>query len=1334
MNKIRLILMAVVCFVAMTAVAQVPTISEPNNNKTTEENNATWYVIQNVKTGKFLKYVGTQFAMQLTEGSFDGKNSEGLDTSHMFYVTGSVTTDGSVTSAKIHNLAAGTALLCAGPASWTQAGVAFNIKATGKGGVYISLTGEAAASDAFHYNTSMNKVDYYLGSDEYSEWQFIKINDFADIMGLNDMIDNAFAAVDNAEGWGNGFFSGLKEAYYKEYLKDGGGGWGAGILYWDTSLNKRNHTTLSQTRNDIKETQTIIDTYTDDDGSGYSTIFNYAEIFNGSDPNATNKKYLSKNQTSLIVTGVQATHTNVWQIQNVEGEYFRLYNEASNMYIAAPESTTAGEVLMTSDANKAGVWKVIVNKATTSGSGSNTVMQNAVVQFQSSDAVGAYLCLGDGKNVKVVANANDAGAKWVVLPVADVSIYDNFYNLATNMVWQYPYYLQENEGLVKKNNIYTSNVAGVDATETNNLVDGNYSTCFTTEEGGTEYHYLQAQLNESVSQFYFYMKANVLQSEGRPMNIVVEGSNNGSSFTQIADVTTQMDDELFYFSDKITSGTAYKYLRFTIKSVNVGDKAYSLSEFYVLPSDADVDACVNTIKGFYGTALYNDAVKGYAGDLVALEAQYYLDRYTVANGKVATNDADIKAGQYRNKEWTALKSALDAFDKIDASNDTEKYNKGVALVAALEAFKNSKCSPVFMISSAWENGYSADWALKCNEKTGALVADEANAWDVRQWFVNYGLDTEEVVPVNAVEMRSALGNKLLMNVPHSSIEPINGWDAEYSKMAYNIRLYNGHEYVMTNDIKQIGIVNSPSTTTNNQNAAWYFTYVGTSAQLAGLDANQNEHTSFVEALAAFGKVYLQAKYYNDNYDSDGDGGLGEYNYKDANGLKKAGFDELFKTATLHYEKGAANIVEEFLGKNESGYSADVINDFVAEIEAHFPNFHLNNPPVGYYYRLRGRYSRNYLVSDIDAGTLKMGALTDGAGNINDDVAAKSILFASLGSKDGTANIFAFGPGRYLKLNGTNIVYDRIPLADEAGTTYRSHDIYVGTSRTSTEGYFSLAFGSQNSNYLYDGVTKATVASTTASNRFDWEVEVVRELPVPITAAKMATLYVPFELVIPEGVIAYVLYGEAVTGNGTHYDPSADKMIDPDKNVFALRRIQGGIIPAGTPVILQGEAKTYYFQINYVPTLSDEEAKATYCYDGEIENMLQGSHMTTYIQEQTGITHYILSKKNDVVGMYKVRTYDSLTTSDGITTTFDAGKESFQNNGHRAWLPMSNSKSLGAAGYLFSLSMDGDETTGVEHLKPENGEVEGIYDLQGRKLESVKERGIYIMDGKRVFIK
>ena len=47
------------------------------------------------------------------------------------------------------------------------------------------------------------------------------------------------------------------------------------------------------------------------------------------------------------------------------------------------------------------------------------------------------------------------------------------------------------------------------------------------------------------------------------------------------------------------------------------------------------------------------------------------------------------------------------------------------------------------------------------------------------------------------------------------------------------------------------------------------------------------------------------------------------------------------------------------------------------------------------------------------------------------------------------------------------------------------------------------------------------------------------------------------------------------------------------------------------------------------------------------------------------------------------------------------------------------------------------TTGVEEVfdevKGENGKVKGIYDLQGRKVET-PSKGIYIIDGKKVLVK
>lgn len=43
-------------------------------------------------------------------------------------------------------------------------------------------------------------------------------------------------------------------------------------------------------------------------------------------------------------------------------------------------------------------------------------------------------------------------------------------------------------------------------------------------------------------------------------------------------------------------------------------------------------------------------------------------------------------------------------------------------------------------------------------------------------------------------------------------------------------------------------------------------------------------------------------------------------------------------------------------------------------------------------------------------------------------------------------------------------------------------------------------------------------------------------------------------------------------------------------------------------------------------------------------------------------------------------------------------------------------------------------TGIDEVKGENGNVKGIYDLQGRKVEQITAPGLYIVDGKKVLVK
>jgi hypothetical protein len=47
---------------------------------------------------------------------------------------------------------------------------------------------------------------------------------------------------------------------------------------------------------------------------------------------------------------------------------------------------------------------------------------------------------------------------------------------------------------------------------------------------------------------------------------------------------------------------------------------------------------------------------------------------------------------------------------------------------------------------------------------------------------------------------------------------------------------------------------------------------------------------------------------------------------------------------------------------------------------------------------------------------------------------------------------------------------------------------------------------------------------------------------------------------------------------------------------------------------------------------------------------------------------------------------------------------------------------------------GNPDTGIGEVKGENGEVKAIYDLTGRKLDKVAAPGIYIVNGKKMFVK
>ena len=193
---------------------------------------------------------------------------------------------------------------------------------------------------------------------------------------------------------------------------------------------------------------------------------------------------------------------------------------------------------------------------------------------------------------------------------------------------------------------------------------------------------------------------------------------------------------------------------------------------------------------------------------------------------------------------------------------------------------------------------------------------------------------------------------------------------------------------------------------------------------------------------------------------------------------------------------------------------------------------------------------------------------------------------------------------------------------------------------------------------------------------------VEDYILNVTKAGWATLYLAYDVVIPKDVNVYYIAEDAI----------ADRSV-------TLTQIENGVIPANTAVIVEAEAGEYTFVVT----------------DGanEIENIMLGTTKDEYIDKAA----YVLGVDDEgVVGLYKAE------MNGGV----------WLNNANKAYLPASvvPTSAQGAASFSFRF---GEGTTGVENVEVEN-EVKAIFDLTGRRVEAITERGVYIVGGKKVLVK
>ena len=284
-------------------------------------------------------------------------------------------------------------------------------------------------------------------------------------------------------------------------------------------------------------------------------------------------------------------------------------------------------------------------------------------------------------------------------------------------------------------------------------------------------------------------------------------------------------------------------------------------------------------------------------------------------------------------------------------------------------------------------------------------------------------------------------------------------------------------------------------------------------------------------------------------------------------------------------------------------------------------------------------------------------------------------------------LLSYTEGKYMKVSAKGQRYEM--YWDEIGV---ETPVAIGI-QANGDGMYSVTLGNKNefvnnttNGYRFlHGTNNYTDSGTSASlptdNGYKWYVEEATSLPVTISAAGWATFYAPVAVEVAEGVNAY-----AVTING---------------NWATLNDIEGGVIPANTGVVLQGEANTTY---DFVVT----NTTAT------VDSDLTGTAAATYITDDAYVLTVDASSEAGVCF--------------GKATKNQQSNASWLNNSHKAYLPVP-ANAEGVKSYSFRFP----GTTVIENVEVENT-VKAIYDLTGRKVNEITAPGIYVVNGKKVLVK
>ena len=307
-----------------------------------------------------------------------------------------------------------------------------------------------------------------------------------------------------------------------------------------------------------------------------------------------------------------------------------------------------------------------------------------------------YWDVFDGAELPEAGYSLDAAYVWNVEEYVDLRI-DAFAKIG-NWIPQ----LQKYTGLVQDASKYTSNAKDPAEGSYEALLDGNYATFFHStwhaDNDPMEDHYLQAEIEEPVSEFYFFFKKRSQNNNNRPTEIdITAGDDEIFGLDEVTSITEGLPTDasvISYLSPKITMESAAKLIRFTVPTTNnnakTGDHVFfTFSEFYILPASDLLSEIVES--GYLNVASYKDLTEEDVAKIEAIDAKFapleaqqaYEDALAVLeNGKTYRVTTDVAGAKYYLTAEGYLTDDVDAagtFKFVEATGNTA-YEKGFKLM------------------------------------------------------------------------------------------------------------------------------------------------------------------------------------------------------------------------------------------------------------------------------------------------------------------------------------------------------------------------------------------------------------------------------------------------------------------------------------------------------------------------------------------------------------------------------------------------------------------------------------------------------------------------------